>query len=103
MPQKRCSHLTLGRKYVRPKKSKVETSEVTADWNTPIDIDIDDTNNECKDDENEGGEVTVDESSEEQHEKDIIDLYKVALRHIKEAGKFLFLWQFLNLIANGAE
>ena len=34
-------------------------------------------------------------SSEEQHEKDIIDLFKVALRHIKGAGKFLFLWQFL--------
>ena len=95
--------MTLGPKYVRPKKSKVETSEVTADWNTPIDIDIDDTNNECKYDENEGCEVIVDESSEEQHEKDIIDLYKVALRHIKEAGKFLFLWQLLNLIANGAE
>ena len=86
---------------MRPKKSKVETSEVTADWNTPIDID--DTNDECQDDENEGGEVINDESSEEQHEKDIIDLYKVALRHIKEAGKFLFLWQFLILIANGAE
>ena len=50
---------------MRQKKSKVETSEVTADWNTPIDIDIDDTNNECKDDENEGGEIIVDESSEE--------------------------------------
>ena len=103
MPKKRCSHLTLGRKYVRPKKSKVdlETSEVTADWNTPIQIDIDDTNDESQDDENEGGEVIIDESSEEQHEKDIIDLFKVALRHIKEAGKFLFLWQFLHLIANG--
>ena len=29
-----------------------------------------------------------------------IDLFKVALRHRKGAGKFLFLWQFLNLIAN---
>ena len=110
MPKRRCSRLTLGRKYARQKKSRVEQVPLM-DWNTPLDIGEIDTADEDVTDERvaDGDDEDVtdervadgDYSAQGQNEEDIIELFKEALMCIKEAGKFLFIWQFLNLIVNG--
>ena len=85
--------LTLGRKYVRQKKAKVE-SVPHVDWNTPIEIyDYDTSYDET--------ETFEDSDHNSTQQEDVVELFKLALCKIKEAVKFLFILQFLHLIVKG--
>ena len=96
MPKRRLTNQTLGRKHVRQKKLK-SISIPQMDWNTNIEL-KDTEESGSSDSDNCATETFENNGDQSKEDIECVDMFKEALGRIKIAGKFLFVWQFLQLV-----